>query len=447
MYSTRLPREVSTNIFRKVLKPEIKIPFSWLSESSKMRQYYRDAYLTIAGLQSSDSHRGIFHTRSGVPAAQLASISMAPDLFFRACLPDTEAVFSNSVLNSRAWALQERLLSTRMLCYNDEEIFWECNSCSLREGYKMNQISGDMHPLLSLSEGGDFKRILCKLSSSEDCLGIWYRLVTQYTRRSLTIQSDRLPAISGISSMFSSATGYCYICGIWKEDIQGLLWFNVDPRGHRPAYHAPSWSWASSIGAISYRFETERAITSPEDATIIDVSVVNSSTDPFGQVKGGYVKIRGISIELQCSLSKRGGYVLETRNLGKVFKGATEHEQHLSSQSSATYQPIFGIPKLDYWIDPVHSNNDLYIQDTRSCILLFIQRRIPSSLATYTGGLIDSKGKRNSSALHFLIIEQCKEQPDHWRRIGIASSYDGPIRDFVERGLGEWAPASKFVII
>ena len=345
MYSARLSREVSTNIFRKVLKPEINIRFSWLSESSKMRQYYRDAYLTIAGLQSSDSHRGIFHTRKGVPAVQLASVPMAPDLFFRACLPDAEAVFSNSVLNSRAWALQERLLSTRMLCYSDEEIFWECNHCSMRESSTMEQINGDKRASLRLSEGGDFKRILRKLSSNENSLGIWYRLVTQYTRRALTIQSDRLPAISGIASMFSSATGYNYFAGIWKEDIQGLLWFNVDPQGHRPAYYAPSWSWASSIGAISYRFETERAITSPEDAKIIDVSIVNSSADAFGQVKGGYVKIRGISIELQCSLSNGGGYVLEARNPRKLFREATEYGQHLSSQSSATYQPVFGIPK------------------------------------------------------------------------------------------------------
>ena len=44
------------------------------------------------------------------------------------------SVYWDSVLATRAWRLQERLISTRLLLFGREQIFSECRTCCQREG-------------------------------------------------------------------------------------------------------------------------------------------------------------------------------------------------------------------------------------------------------------------------------------------------------------------------
>lgn len=175
------------------------------------------------------------------------------------------------MLNHRAWTLQERLLSTRIVHYSEKEIFWECLSCTARQGNAM-EFTGRLDPsTITTSEGEDFKRIptYLKPRSPQEAFEtphIWYRLVTQYSKRQFNRSTDRLPAISGLASAMYDATWHTYLAGIWQEDPNGLLWF-LDRDAHRGAslnglsilsakdyaYQAPSWSWAAIPRPVCYR--------------------------------------------------------------------------------------------------------------------------------------------------------------------------------------------------
>lgn len=84
----------------------------------------------------------------------------------------------------------------------------------------------------------------------------WVRQVGDYSRCTLTIPSDKVPALSALASrygtIFSSQLAR-YVDGIWDNFlIDGLrwAWFPARRSMQRPErYRAPSWSWASLDGA------------------------------------------------------------------------------------------------------------------------------------------------------------------------------------------------------
>jgi hypothetical protein len=82
----------------------------------------------------------------------------------------------------------------------------------------------------------------------------WYNTMKSYTKRELSHQNDKLPAISGRAEAFEATTGITgYVAGLWEDDLlQGLLWCVSPPNkysykidGTKEKFRHPSWSWAS----------------------------------------------------------------------------------------------------------------------------------------------------------------------------------------------------------
>jgi hypothetical protein len=103
----------------------------WASESSKMGDIYGNATITIAAAGGSTCNTGCFIQDSSNTARLLDKI--------RLCLPDRSiGTISLDVqinlnpqkdpLNQRAWALQERLLSPRLLTYGSGKLLWQCQT-------------------------------------------------------------------------------------------------------------------------------------------------------------------------------------------------------------------------------------------------------------------------------------------------------------------------------
>lgn len=185
-------------------------------------------------------------------------------------------------LTHRAWVLQERLLSPRILHFGGQQVMWQCQTRSLAEGFcdsdpvPQEQIPGAIESLLrtefhtvtkieSIMEGNTsidkmrderYESILPGPDAmaksvyrvQDSIYGQWYQVVAMYAKLQLTKQTDRLPAIAGIARQVQLRTGDTYLCGFWKSDIvRGLHWCYGPPSVMiRPATpRAPSWSWAS----------------------------------------------------------------------------------------------------------------------------------------------------------------------------------------------------------
>lgn len=87
----------------------------------------------------------------------------------------------------------------------------------------------------------------------------WHAVLEGYSRCSLTMEKDKLVAISGIAKTFQAKLKDDYIAGLWRRVLVTDMLWKVSSRGNeasghharRPKeYRAPSWSWASVDGVI-----------------------------------------------------------------------------------------------------------------------------------------------------------------------------------------------------
>ncbi|KAK3366363.1 hypothetical protein B0H63DRAFT_288467 [Podospora didyma] len=110
-------------------------------------------------------------------------------------------------------------------------------------------------------------------------------------------ESLTLCAVEGDAAASDILTRPPNIAGLWKHEIPRLLQWEVRGTGKRPrTYIAPSWSWASLTGSISFQGFT---------AVSLDVINVNFETlhsnDPFGQVTAGTLQVRGMISETRST--------------------------------------------------------------------------------------------------------------------------------------------------
>lgn len=101
----------------------------------------------------------------------------------------------------------------------------------------------------------------------------WWRIVEDYSRRSLNYQEDKLMALQGIATVFASHCNDEYVSGLWRKDLVArLLWVN-DQHGHSERIglaNVASWSCASvNCGIISRNDNMSPAVSCIE---ILDVS-------------------------------------------------------------------------------------------------------------------------------------------------------------------------------
>lgn len=93
--------------------------------------------------------------------------------------------------------------------------------------------------------------------SEDDFLVDWCGIVEEYTGRSMTFQKDKLIAIKGTADAVAPILSRTYFVGFWIEShrsiLMGLLWVSRRPKtGYQRLDIAPSWSWPSTAGTVSW---------------------------------------------------------------------------------------------------------------------------------------------------------------------------------------------------
>lgn len=161
----------------------------------------------------------------------------------------------------------------------------------------------------------------------------WYQIIEHYSSRFLTKEMDRLPALSGSASTFKEHfASSCYLAGLWSGNIpSALLWRTVrcDPgrlSNQHPfsrrrlrrsmAYRAPSLSWASIDGAITYESQTLKhsGYERPEEIAadfdygvfkVVDDSHLQlAGLDLFGAISEASLLLQGCIIPLNSMYEK-----------------------------------------------------------------------------------------------------------------------------------------------
>lgn len=278
----------------------------WEIESSKMCDYYSNAYLTISASSSKDGT---------VPFLQRRAEIWWPESFSFTGTDGTESLIHArrhqgstmtqpledlGPLASRGWVWQENVLSTRVLHYTEAELIWECRSelCSedgaVPRGLYSNRLSQQL------------------LQAERDPYQCWHNLIESYAVRKLTFESDRLPAISGVASKIQEMVGSHveYLAGLWKGNMPVELCWSVDytsahsssPQLLPESFTAPSCSWASVHGPLSFVDRDPNSPFSPL-VTVLEAECNVPGLNPYGEVTNGYLVLQGpvVSMMVNCT--------------------------------------------------------------------------------------------------------------------------------------------------
>jgi hypothetical protein len=282
-----------------------------------MASIYADSFVTIAATasDSSDSACLSLSNRSTEPIELNFSGVFAREQINHEHMFDSKKSNPAYPLFNRAWCFQERLLAARVLHYTKEEIVFEC-----RTGYRCEcdgiwrgsdeAMSGclklEYAQILeeSRKSGKGDRGLGATLSSScnKETL-VWFRILGDYTTKQMTFERDTLPALSGVADRMPVDLMGNYLAGLWQNDlIYGLLWRSEDGlKCHRHhTYVAPSFSWASRSGPITYPPFTSRYRPS---ASILEAECELVGLNRTGEVQGGFIQLRGELVSLSFSRS------------------------------------------------------------------------------------------------------------------------------------------------
>jgi hypothetical protein len=232
----------------------------WKRESTQMHNIYTGACLTLAASHAAHAKQGLFHRRAEL--TRPCSIRLGPNNPAQVLLgpepPPT--VPSLEAINSRAWTLQERILSTRVLSYGTNGLRWMCRKSLHHETAPRLRHQG-MSVVETGSEGtGESVPRTISEGAAHWARSEWKAIVEHYTQRNLTYINDKLPGLCGLARMIQSSCNERYLSGIWEKDlVRQLMWIHRGqntPEGtkyrRQTEYRSPSWSWASVDGRVEF---------------------------------------------------------------------------------------------------------------------------------------------------------------------------------------------------
>ena len=322
----------------------------WQVESSKMHAVYGNGFCNIAAAGAMNTQGGLFQHRevSQVrPCMIWARIGKIEEQGYVVLCKDTwTSNFTESPLLRRGWVVQERILSRRMIHFGRGQLYWECLELSACEQFPEGFPSflnseldkATLYRDISYQErwqiaspGAEkeaFERYLGK--RQYNALKLWSIVVSWYTKCQLTMERDKLIAISGLAKHISRFIDGQYIAGLWlmndpKLSVSHQLLWEVEQRDvvseqktKYPANNrAPSWSWAAIDGPVNMSVIKGispfiRLVQNPK-------MVLKNENDPMGEVISGALHIRGCLIPVRMKdllVDSRGKEV--TLDLGGV---------------------------------------------------------------------------------------------------------------------------------
>jgi Heterokaryon incompatibility protein (HET) len=233
----------------------------WERESQIMGDIYQNSVLTIAATASKNGDEGCFRLRNTL--RERPCLLWEDDdrgIFVETVKNDVVKRYrrevNNGPLNVRAWVLQERVLSSRVIHYAASSVYWDCQEAHIsdsgRELADNREEESSVEPSRDedLRLFGDIDWSVEKYFSDR-----WRFNVEQYCNMKLTVESDRYVAFTGIIKYVEEVTGLHCVFGLWKEYLLAHMLWRVENSytAYRiSAYQKPSWSWASVAGLIRY---------------------------------------------------------------------------------------------------------------------------------------------------------------------------------------------------
>jgi len=246
----------------------------------------------------------------------------------------TSLSYHQTVLASRAWTLQERLLSPRTLYFGEFDLLWQCKTKCANGSFPDKFPPGTSTSLDSYGSG-------FSLTKS------WNLIVQWYTDAHLTKDSDKLIAISGLARAAQQENKDEYFAGLWRTDMEyQLCWFHDDfmpTKLHRSLpTRAPTWSWASTDLSVCYEARDEH-LEYVIYAHVVNVQPIPSGADPFNLCEGSLSM--NVTALLSCKIPEGQGWgdiLITSGGVDLLFTGSVMLDSYADDFNTGLFiLPIF----------------------------------------------------------------------------------------------------------
>lgn len=230
----------------------------WPREAGRMAGIYKNAVVTISAAAAVDSNQGFLEDRQSILLSQkqasrfpvfknfvsddetsedLNSFENIGEVFITQDAEQGYEIkeFRDENINTRAWTLQETWLSPRVLCFGSGLPQWLClrhvktygvdRAESKYSWDKSDQVRRRI--FTDNTSPVDSTEIVSGNSTLDrnDYLREWSCLFIDYSRRKLTVKTDKMAAISGVAKEFEILLNDQYVAGLWRNSLpRSLLW-------------------------------------------------------------------------------------------------------------------------------------------------------------------------------------------------------------------------------
>lgn len=409
----------------------------WLRESAQMRDIYLNSLVTIAAEEPASCKLGFLGEQNfGTAQWQRHFTTGDGDFFVRPQDPEAYLRSSKPSLDKRGWCLQESILPSRRLCFNGDEMAWECLARKMCE-------CGHMLWAPPSSSQATPRKLPFRQPHQD-----WRALVEEYSDRSLTHKTDKLSAISGLAKMMAEATtanaAASYRAGLWMSEFVSNLTWRVEPLGESQGtdpWRAPSWSWASVDGSVRYGFDKVLSTWKYEPKQIMACKVEEVAcdtllpSDPTGSITEAYAILTAPAASVQlATLDVVLSAAWKKRNSRSYVSGSSYDAVSLVRTNNLASLRVFLDRPRDTSLGAQDSGSECWVEGRCKCTRCVWspdrldnigeanQRVYCMKLFTWTAsGGVDDSGERRKipPETWFLVLRKVPAGEDVLERIGI----------------------------
>lgn len=263
-FCANIPVDELGTTFREaiVLCQALNIPFIWIDslcivqdsredwfvEAPRMHQVYGNSTLNITAAGSTECAGGLFRNHYQELADNLQiQLPKGPVLRENREIDiGLHRQYLKSPLMERGWIVQELILARRNIHWLDSHLLWQCKDGVLSSAVK-RWTPATRGRWSSLGFGTDESQ----LGNRKAMDTMWLKVAETFAKSKLTMDEDRIIALSGLASYYASAYSMKdvrtkYIAGCWEHNIlRGIAWYVLSPGDfyHESAVFIPSFSW------------------------------------------------------------------------------------------------------------------------------------------------------------------------------------------------------------
>ncbi|KAF5243393.1 hypothetical protein FANTH_8215 [Fusarium anthophilum] len=233
-------------------------------EIHHMASIYSGATCTLVALSGTTFADPLPGVRPGTRNPEPQHQATINGLSLMTCYPSLFTEIESSVWFSRGWTFQEAAFSRRILFFTASQTFFLCRETMYCEE-SVWEVPGGSSMAASANtetiEAGRIKDLMLLRSNGSYPEGGYYRIVEEYTKRTLGHPEDILNAWAAAIQWMEEDKKWGSTCSFGLPLDQfgfGLGWqplhgHNPDPDSQRADF--PSWSWSSYQGLVEWCLE------------------------------------------------------------------------------------------------------------------------------------------------------------------------------------------------